>query len=89
VATPAEVSFCSAIRTQVVGTAGAGDAFASTFVAFTAKKQPLRQALLAATLNAGSVVRHADTQSGLLRFAELEEQVAARESDATFRSWPI
>jgi ribokinase len=89
VATPSEVSFCSAIPTNVVGTAGAGDAFASTFVAFTALKHPMKQALLAATLNAGSVVRHADTQSGLLRYAELEEQLAARGSEAVFRSWPI
>ena len=89
VATPDEVSFCSAVPTQVVGTAGAGDAFASTFVAFTALKHPLKQALLAATLNASSVVRYADTQSGLLRYAELEEQVLARESEVMFRSWPI
>jgi hypothetical protein len=58
-------------------------------VAFTALKHPLKQALLAATLNASSVVRYADTQSGLLRYAELEEQVLARESEVLFRSWPI
>ena len=89
VASQSEVSFCSAIPTQVVGTAGAGDAFAATFVALTAMKHPLKQALIAAALNAGSVVRYADTQSGLLRYAELEEQIAAREHEAMFRSWPI
>lgn len=89
VANATAVSFCSAIPTDVVGTAGAGDAFASTFVAFTAMKHPLKHALLAASLNASSVVRHADTQSGLLRYAELEAEIAARESEAVFRSWPI
>jgi ribokinase len=88
-ATPTEVAFCSALPTHVVGTTGAGDAFASTFVALTALKHPIKQALLAATLNAASVVRYADTQGGLLRYAELEEQLAAREHEAAFRSWPI
>ena len=60
-----------------------------TLVALTALKHPIKQALLAATLNAASVVRYADTQSGLLRYAELEEQLAAREHEAAFRSWPI
>lgn len=89
VATPQEVSHCAAIPTQVVGTAGAGDAFASTFVAMNAMKHPLRRALIGATLNAASVVRHADTQSGLLRYGELEEQLMVREEEAIFRSWPI
>jgi ribokinase len=88
-ATPSEVAFCSAVPTHVVGTAGAGDAFASTFVALTALKHPIKQALIAATLNAASVVQHADTQSGLLSYAELEAQLAAREREAEFRTWPI
>ncbi len=89
VASPSEVSFFSAIPTHVVGTTGAGDAFASTFVALTAMKHPVKQALIAATLNAASVVRYADTQSGLLRYAELEEQLAAHGHEAEFRTWPI
>ena len=89
VGTPKEVVFCSAVPTQVVGTAGAGDAFSATFVALTAMKHPLKQALQAASLNAASVVRHADTQSGLLRYGELEEELLARGKEAEFRSWPL
>jgi len=89
VATLSEVVFCSALPTQVVGTAGAGDAFSSTFVALTALKHPLKQALKGATINAASVVKFADTQSGLLSYAELEMQLAAHEKEAEFRSWPV
>jgi ribokinase len=89
VGTPKEVVFCSAVPTQVVGTAGAGDAFSATFVALTAMKHPLKQALQAASLNAASVVRHADTQSGLLRYGELEEELLARGKETEFRSWPL
>jgi ribokinase len=89
VGTPKEVAYCAAVPTQVVGTAGAGDAFASTFVALTAMKHPLKQALQAATLNAASVVRHVDTQSGLLRYGALEDELASRGKEAEFRSWPV
>jgi ribokinase len=88
VGTQSEVVYCSALPTQVFGTAGAGDAFASTFVALTAMKHPLKQALQGATINAASVVRHADTQSGLLSYSELEEQLALRGKDTEYRSWP-
>jgi len=89
VATAREVAFCPAVPTQVVGTAGAGDAFASTFVALTAMKHPLKQALRGASLNAASVVRHADTQTGLLTYAQLEAELAAPEREGAFRAWPI
>jgi ribokinase len=89
VGTPKEVAYCAAVPTQVVGTEGAGDAFASTFVALTAMKHPLKQALQAATLNAASVVRHVDTQSGLLRYGALEDELASRGKEAEFRSWPV
>lgn len=89
VGTAKEVVFCSAVPTQVVGTAGAGDAFSATFVALTAMKHPLKQALQAATLNAASVVRHADTQSGLLRYGALEEELMTRGAETEFRSWPL
>jgi ribokinase len=58
--------YCPAATGQVMGTAGAGDAFTSTFAAFIALGEAPDQALRAATLNAGSVVGYVDTQTGLL-----------------------
>ncbi|WP_088346988.1 MULTISPECIES: carbohydrate kinase family protein [Rhodomicrobium] len=88
VGTAGTVLHCPAAATEVLGTAGAGDAFASTFVALTSLGWPLDAALKAATLNSASVVRHADTQTGLLKLAELEEAVA-REKGLQVRDWPM
>ena len=66
------VVYCPAVEATVAGTAGAGDAMASTFAAFVALGRPVDVALKAATLNAASVVAHIDTQSGLLRREALE-----------------
>jgi ribokinase len=83
-----KIIYCPALATEVVGTAGAGDAFSSTFVALSALGWPLGQALKAATINAGSVVHHADTQTGLMKLAELEQAVACEES-LQIRDWPM
>lgn len=66
VATKEEILYCPAAKCRVIGTAGAGDAFASTFTAFIAQGRSAEEALRAATLNAASVVGHVDTQTGLL-----------------------
>lgn len=68
--------YCPALRTEVVGTAGAGDAFSSTLAAGLAQGQTPAQALRAATLNATAVVSRLDTQSGLLRADEMAEALA-------------
>jgi ribokinase len=60
------VLFCPAVEAKVAGTSGAGDAFASTFVAWQALGRPLAESLLAASVNAAAVVAHADTQTGLM-----------------------
>ncbi|NJM35340.1 MAG: carbohydrate kinase family protein, partial [Rhodomicrobium sp.] len=74
-----KVTHCSISPIEVVGTAGAGDAFASSLVALSSLGWPLDKALKAATLNAASVVRHADTQTGLMRLEDLEAAVARDE----------
>jgi ribokinase len=61
-----EICFCPALQLDVVGTAGAGDAFNSTFAAHYATGSSISEALQAATVNSGSVVMAADTQTGLL-----------------------
>ena len=45
-----EVTFCPALKTEVVGTAGAGDAFVSTFTVQIAGGAPVPHALRAATI---------------------------------------
>lgn len=83
-----KIIHCPALATEVVGTAGAGDAFSSTFVALSTLGWPLDQALKAATINAASVVHHADTQTGLMKLAALE-QAAACEESLQIRDWPM
>jgi ribokinase len=82
------IAHCTAVPVDVVGTAGAGDAFASTFVALTGMGWPLDRALKAATINSASVVRHADTQSGLLQLAALSETLESNEG-LRMREWLI
>lgn len=88
VGTCGKVVHCPAAPTEVLGTAGAGDAFASTLVALTGLGWRLDAALRAATLNSASVVRHADTQTGLLKFDELQQAVA-QNGGLEIREWPM
>ncbi len=83
-----KVVHCSTVPTEVVGTAGAGDAFASTLVALTASGWPLDRALKAAAINSASVVRYVDTQTGLMKLAELEEAVD-RDDKLRVREWAM
>jgi sugar/nucleoside kinase (ribokinase family) len=56
---------------------GAGDAFASTFVAALAKGNTLEGALQWAPINSMNVVQHTGAQEGLLSEKELEKLLAA------------
>jgi len=71
------VIHCPVLERAIAGTAGAGDAFASTFSAFLAEDGDVVRALRAAALNSASVIGHADTQTGFLRRAELERKLEA------------
>jgi ribokinase len=83
---PQEILFAPALKTKAVGTAGAGDAFAATFVAYVALGRPIEEALRAATINSTSVVGHIDTQTGLLQRRELDRRLAALPQSAV-RRW--
>lgn len=61
-----DVVFQKAIQAKVVGTAGAGDAFASTLAGSLVEGLPIDEAAKLAARNAASVVSHVDTQTGLL-----------------------
>jgi ribokinase len=84
-----ELMFCPSLEADVAGTAGAGDAFTSTFATFIALGAKPEQAVQAATVNAASVVSYVDTQTGLLPRAEIEKRVAARAGDMPVQRWPL
>lgn len=82
-----EIVFCPSLACDVVGTAGAGDAFTSTFTSMYANGVTLGEALQYAAVNASSVVGFADTQSGLLKRRALEHARAANYDKLTLQSW--
>jgi ribokinase len=88
VASSEEILFAPAIGSKVVGTAGAGDAFAATFTAYLALGHPIREALRTATINSASVVGHIDTQTGLFHRRELDQRLAVPAQSA-IRRWAV
>ena len=66
VGAPDGIRFCPTLKCDVAGTAGAGDAFASTLTGLIAAGEKIDTAMQTATINASSVVGHIDTQTGLL-----------------------
>lgn len=81
--------YCPAYDADVAGTAGAGDAFASTFSAFVAEGRPPEVALRAASINAASVLGHVDTQTGLMSRTDLEGCMAGKKPISNVISWPL
>src|SRR5262249_40199021 len=79
--------FCPPLTGQVAGTAGAGDAFTSTFATFIALGSKPEHALHAGTVNAASVVSYVDTQTGLLPRTEVEKRIAAHANEMPVRHW--
>jgi ribokinase len=84
-----EILFVPALTAKVASTAGAGDAFAATFVAFVALGRPIDESLRAATANSASVVGYIDTQTGLLHRNELDQRLAAIEQQTAIRKWAV
>ncbi len=78
---------CGTVPVVVAGTAGAGDAYASTFAFNVACGGGTADAMRGATLNAASVIEQIDTQGGLLDGEVLAERVATSEIDVRF--WDI
>ena len=82
-----EIIFNPALKSKVIGTAGAGDAFGATLTAYLAMGYRIDEAVSAATVNSASVVGHVDTQTGLLRRHELDQKVAA--GQRAIKRWPL
>lgn len=76
VGTAEAIFHCPSLEARVAGTAGAGDAFNSTFAAQIASGAAPGEALRAGIINASSVVGYIDTQSGLLPAEELARRRA-------------
>lgn len=88
-ANDSEILWCPVLKTDVVGTAGAGDAFASTLAAHVAANEDPALALQAATCNAASVVGAIDTQTGLLDAAALTARVAENADALPVTRWSV
>ncbi len=85
-----ELIFCPALKDiSVAGTAGGGDAFASTLTAFLVLGHSPEEAMQAATVNAGSVISFADTQTGLLHEDKLQEALELRKNEMSIRRWTL
>lgn len=81
--------YCPAHDAHVAGTAGAGDAFVSTFSAYSAGGSAPDLALSAASLNAASVLGHVDTQTGLMRRADIEAHFTGKKSIPNVMEWVL
>jgi len=85
-----EILFCPPVPdVTVAGTAGAGDAFSSTFGVFAARGAAPEQAMRAAAINAANVVAHIDTQSGLLNAPDMDAQLHTLQDRLSVRRWPL
>lgn len=69
-------------------TTGAGDAFSATFACYFTATDDATRALTAASINAASVVKHIDTQTGLLTWSALERELEG-EVEAPLLSFSI
>jgi sugar/nucleoside kinase (ribokinase family) len=86
--TPEGLYHCPILKTEVKGTAGAGDSFTSTSGALLASGTEPALALQLATINASSVVEYVDTQTGLLSMDELHKRHKVHESGLPVQFWP-
>jgi ribokinase len=85
-----ELYFHEAASVVAAATTGAGDAFSATFACYALQTEDVTRALTAAALNAASVVKFVDTQSGLLSLDTLESELQhAAVSAPPLHSWQI
>lgn len=81
--------YCPALAVTVHGTAGAGDAFASTFAASTARGHALDRSLQAGTLNAAAVLGHVDTQTGLMSERDIDNALQRGAETPQVARWTL
>ena len=83
----AGVNFCPILKVKVQGTAGAGDAFASTVAFMAASGFDPATTLRAGVINAAGVVTHPDTTTGLLGMEQLQSELAEHRAELPVRNW--
>lgn len=88
-ATGDRLLYCPAFEAHVAGTAGAGDAFVSTFAAYLADGDAADMALRAASLNAASVLGFVDTQTGLMRRQDIEMHLGGKKGTPNVIEWAL
>jgi len=81
--------YCSAHDARVAGTAGAGDAFVATYSALTGEGRSSETAIRAASINAAAVLAHVDTQTGLMRRADLEACLERQKPPSDVIRWAL
>lgn len=74
VATQESTYFHPSIPTNVVSTLGAGDAFASCFVASILERRSITESLVRGIINSSSVIQYLDAKTGLLDSQELADR---------------
>jgi ribokinase len=81
--------FCPSLPVEVMGTAGAGDAFTSTLSLMLASGAGPAEALRAAAINSAAVVTRSDTTDGLLDRDALDARIVTHEAElpVQFRPW--
>ncbi len=75
VAANKKIYFHPSLKTTIVSTIGAGDAFGSCFVAQLTQGKSVENALRCGIINSTSVIEYLDTQTGLLHTNELEKRL--------------
>ncbi|MBA2127614.1 carbohydrate kinase family protein [Hyphomicrobium methylovorum] len=83
-----QIHFREAQHVEAGATTGAGDAFSATFASYLSSTKDVFQSLGAAAINAASVVRFVDTQSGLLSKEALQHELE-RVTNPSIYSWQI
>ncbi len=83
-----ELYYREAQHVVAAATTGAGDAFSATFACYLADTSDAARALSAASINAASVVKFIDTQTGLLARSALERELE-RSDEAPLLSFSI
>lgn len=89
IAAGSDLFYREAEAVVAAATTGAGDAFSATLSCYAADSGDMRRALHAAALNAASVVKYADTQTGLLTGTALEKELAAACEGKEIHQWTI
>lgn len=88
-ATDGTIYHCPPAPAEVVGTAGAGDAFCSTLAGYLASGSEPETAMAYAAINAASVVAHVDTQSGLLDGPTLAARLVELRPRLRLQNWRL